>query len=152
MGRVSRRHLNKFMEDRIYAVFWEHLALLKTPSLIKEFLHSLLSATEQVMLAKRLAIALLLSRGYTYKEIDEAIKVSKATVATIHRQLLVGAPGYTKAIKTIQDRKTKEARWDALEETLLKLSLPARYGSNKYRVKSQIGKELYKRKLNRSQL
>ena len=98
MTRVSRRRVNTLIETRIYEVFWEHLAQLNTSNLIREFLQSLLSHSEQIMLSKRLAIALMLAKGYTYASIDDTLKVSKATITTIHRQLNTGAPGYTRAI------------------------------------------------------
>src|SRR3990167_9459780 len=98
MGRISHRKLDTWTEERLHEVFWEHLASLTTPVLVKEFLKSLLSYTEQVMLAKRLAIAILLSRGFTFEAIDQTLKVSKSTVNTVKKQLLLGAAGYTRAI------------------------------------------------------
>lgn len=149
MGRISKRKLHEDLEARIYEIFLEHLASLQTPLEIKEFFHSLLSHTEQVMLAKRLSIAVLLSRGYTYQQIDDTLKVSKATIAIVHRELLLGAPGYDKAIQSAKRRKQKEQLWDSLEELLLKLSMPSRYGSARHRIKSEIGKELWKNKKKR---
>jgi len=146
MGRISKRKLHEDLEARIYEIFLEHIASLQTPLEVKEFLRSLLSHTEQVMLAKRLAIAVLLSRGYTYQQIDTTLKVSKATVAIVHRELLLGAPGYDKAIQSAKRRKQKEKLWNSLEELLLTVSLPARVGSARHRLKSHIGKELFKRK------
>lgn len=148
MGRISKRKLYEELENRIYEMLIEHLASLRTQLEVKEFLHSLLSHTEKIMLAKRLAIAALLSRGYTYQQIDDALKVSKATVAIVHRELLLGASGYDKAIQSIKRRKEKEALWDSLEELLLKFSMPARHGSVRHTIKSESGKELLKRKRN----
>ena len=152
MGRISRRKLNTLLEKRLYQLFWQHLADLKTTDLVEEFLHSLLTHTEQVMLAKRLAISVLLSRGFSYQDIDETLKVSKSTIATIQRQLLAGASGYVKAVKKIQNQKAQENFWDAIEELILKFSLPARYGSPAFQRKSELGKSLYNRKLVRNNL
>lgn len=149
MTRISRRYLHKDLEERLHEVLWEHVARLNTPSLIKEFFQSILSSTEQVMIAKRLAIALLIAKGYTHEEIDESLKVSLSTISAIHRQVLSGAPGYARAIELTRKQKSKEAFWDGIEEILLKTSLPARYGSAKHQLKSDIGKELYKRKRQR---
>ena len=149
MGRISRRHLHSALEERIHEVFCEHLARLTSPASVKEFLQSLLSYTERVMLAKRIAIAILLSRGHTYESIDRTLKVSKATVATVHRQLLTGAPGYARVIEQARRAGAKEQFWDTLEEVFLKLSLPAREGSVKHQLKSEIGKNVRKRKFQR---
>lgn len=152
MTRVSRRRVNTIIEARIYEVFWEHLAQLNTTPLIKEFLQSLLSKSEQIMLSKRLAIALMLAKGYTYASIDETLKVSKATITTIQRQLFTGAPGYTKAIKLLKKSAQKQVTWDKIEELLLKLSPPAHVGSAQFSRKSALGKALHKRKIQRQVL
>ncbi len=62
MGRISKRRIDPEIEERIFEIFWDYLASLRNPEDINEFLASLLSYTEQVMLSKRLAIALLLAK------------------------------------------------------------------------------------------
>lgn len=146
MGRISKRKIDSEVEERIFEIFWGYLAHLRNPQDIHEFLVSLLSYTEQVMLAKRLAIAVLISRGVTYEYIDETLKVSPSTVGTVHKQILIGAQGYIKAIKRIQSQETLEGIWNSLEEILLKLSPPKRYGSLAWEKKSKAGKALAKRK------
>ena len=98
------------------------------------------------MLSKRLAIAVLLSRGVTYEYIDEMLKVSPSTVGTVHKQILIGAEGYIKAIQHIRNQETLEDIWNSLEEILLTLSPPKRYGSLAWEKKSKRGKALAKRK------
>jgi uncharacterized protein YerC len=150
MTRISRRFLDKSIEERICDVFCQHLATLSTKEDVREFFVSLLSSTEQIMIPKRLAIAVLLQKGFTFDDIDDRLKVSKGTITTIQRQLHTGAIGYQKAINSIKKRKQNEELWDSLEELLLKISMPARYGSVRHQIKSQIGKELYRREKQRS--
>lgn len=145
MGRVSRRRIDPEIEERIFEVFWDYLATLRKPEEINEFLVSLLSFTEQVMLSKRLAIALLLGRGYNYRDIDETLKVSTSTVGTIHKQMLVGALGYKKAVERILKREKLENLLNNLDEILIKLSRSKRYKSQAWEEKSQRGKSLAKR-------
>lgn len=152
MGRISRRKLDPEIEERCFEIFWKLLADLKTPAEIKEFLQSLLSYTEQMMLAKRLGIAVLLAHGYNYEQIDQSLKVSKSTVGTVHKLILIGAEGYKKALEKILREEKYEEFLDKLEELLLKLSSPARYGSPKFEIKSEQGKILAKRKRKRSAL
>ncbi len=145
MGRISKRKIDSEVRERIFEIFWDYLAHLGKPDEIHEFLISLLSYTEQVMLAKRLAIAVLLSREVTYQYIAEMIKVSPSTVGTVHKQILIGASGYIKAIRHIQNKRQQETSWNKLEEIFLKLSLPKKYGSAVWEKKSQAGKSLAKR-------
>lgn len=145
MGRVSKRRIDPEIEERIFEIFWDYLATLRDPKEINEFLISLLSFTEQVMIAKRLAIAVLLARGYNYEDIDQTLKVSKSTVGTVHKQILIGAPGYKKAVERILKKEKFENLWNILEELSLKLSRPKRYGSPAWESKSKKGKALAKR-------
>lgn len=152
MARISKRKLDPQLEERCFTIFWQHVADLKTPHLTREFLQSLLSYPEQLMLAKRLAIAVLLYRGYTYSQIDRTLKVSKATVASVHKQIMLDSSGYKKAARMILERRQADAVWDGLEEILLKLSLPKAYGSAKWQAKHEQGKNLAKRKRQRQTL
>lgn len=146
MGRVSRRKINPEVEARVFEIFRDYLAHLRNPLDIQEFLLSLLSYTEQVMIAKRLAIALLISRGFTYEHIDQTLKVSKSTIGTVHKQILIGAMGYKKAVSHILDKEKKENLLNTLEEIILRLSPPKAYGSSGWERKSDKGKSLAKRK------
>ena len=111
MGRVSKRRVEPWIEERMFELFWELLATIHSSKDIHTFFKSLLSYTEQVMLAKRLAISLLLTKGYTYEEIRSVLKVSTSTVATVHKALLVGSPGYQMAIDMIQTQANQEDFW-----------------------------------------
>ncbi|MDO8486807.1 MAG: Trp family transcriptional regulator [Candidatus Curtissbacteria bacterium] len=146
MGRVSKRKINPQIEERIFEIFRDYLATLKTPLGIKEFLQSLLSNTEQVMLSKRLAIAVLLARGFNYEEIDETLKVSKSTVGMVHRQISTGAQGYQKAIKHVLAQEKNQKFWNNLEELLIQLSPQKMYGSSAWQRKSQASKVIARRK------
>lgn len=137
--------VDKEIEERIFEIFWDYLAFLRSPLTIKEFLQNLLSYTEQMMLAKRLAIAVLLERGLNYEEIDETLKVSKSTVGTVHKQLLIGAVGYQKAVDKILSDEKYEKLGHKIEELILKISPSKRYGSWAWQRKSEQGKSLRKR-------
>lgn len=145
MGRVSSRRINPEIEERIFEVFWAYLANLRNAEGIHEFLLSLLSQTEQVMLAKRLAIAILLSKNYNYEQIDETLKVSKATIATIQRQISMGAPGYEKALRQITTSENQEKLINNFEKLFIKLSPPKSYGSPSWQSKSKTSKRILKR-------
>ncbi len=146
MGRVSRRKIHPELEERMFEVFWEYLASLRDTKDIKVFLVSLLSYTEQVMLVKRLAIAILLSKGNNYEYIDETLKVSKSTVGTVHKQIMTGAEGYRRAVDHILKESGKQRLWNDLEELIIKLSLPKQYGSPEWEQKSAAGKAVAKKR------
>ncbi len=83
MTQLSRNPLGKETNQEIQAAFWWLLARLNNDFDIKNFLNGLLTKTEKIMLAKRLAIAFLLNRGYIYRDISDVLKVSTTTVGRI---------------------------------------------------------------------
>lgn len=149
MTKVSRRYLNKELENRIFEVFLKTIVDIKTHIEAKNFIEDLLSPTEKIMLVKRLAIAVLLARGKTYDVIDDTLKVSRATIMRVSYWLKNGKSGYKKVVDNILKARNKEAFIDKVEEILLRLSPPKRFRSMQFENKSRKGKELFKRKLKR---
>src|SRR3989344_4824995 len=76
MSQVSKRVLSKKIQESLFQNFWEIFAQIKKPKEVAIFLEDFLSPTEKVMLAKRLAIAILFSKGYNHRSISSLLKVS----------------------------------------------------------------------------
>lgn len=109
MPQVSRRQLSKQVEQRLFVLFFKSFAKLSRPTEIQKFLYDLLSPTEQTMLAKRLAIALLLAKGYTYEAIKDILKVSQETISRVNVALNHQGEGYRMVIqKAFRDEKLGE--------------------------------------------
>ena len=66
------------------------------------FLDSLFTETERLMLAKRLAIAVLLEEGITYDRISRWLKVSPVTVGFVQNNKLKGNAAYQALIKQLK--------------------------------------------------
>lgn len=146
MGRVSKRPVDPEVSSRMYEVFRNYLAGVKNAQEVEEFFTSLLSVTEQITLAKRLAIAVLLSKGYTYDQINQVLKVSTSTITSVQRQLMSGASGYKKAVNKILSEENKELLSLNIEEFILGVSLPKSKGSYAWERKSKTGKHIVSRK------
>lgn len=149
MTKISRRYLDKELENKIFEVFLKTIVDIKTPTEARNFIEDLLSPTEKIMLIKRLAIAVLLTKGKTYDYIDHMLKVSRATIMTVSLWLKHGKGGYKKVIDNILKAQNKEALIGNIEEILIRLSPPKRFGSIEFENKSKKGKELLGRKLKR---
>lgn len=147
MSKVSRRVLDKELEDRIFEVFLKTVVDIKTPTEAKNFIDDLLSPTEKIMLMKRLAIAVLLTKGKTYEYIDHTLKVSRATIMTVSLWLKHGKGGYRKVVDNILKTQSRERLIDNIEEILIRLSPPKRFRSIEFENKSKKGKELVRRRL-----
>ena len=149
MSKVSKRILNKTLESYIFELFIKTIVDLKNPADVQNFMGDLLSPPERIMLVKRLAIAILLTKGYTYEKIDNTLKVSRPTIMNVSLCLKHGRNGYQKAVNKILESERRNVLLDKIEDTLLKLSLPKRYGSIAFNKKQKQGKQLFKRILKR---
>lgn len=149
---ISRRVLNQELEKHILTLFAKTISDLKDLKDIEIFIADLLSPTEKVMLAKRLAIAILLQKGYTYAEIDQTLKVSSPTINKVAFWLKHGKSGYKNVVKKILDEKKREELMDKIEEILLQLSPPKMYGSLAFEKKQKRGRELFRRRAKRELL
>ncbi|KKR71069.1 MAG: hypothetical protein UU12_C0009G0013 [Candidatus Woesebacteria bacterium GW2011_GWA2_40_7b] len=97
MTQVSKFLLSKDSEDKISNFLFETIANIKTKNDVSEFLKDFLSPTELVMLAKRLAIGVLVSsKKYEYKQISRILRVSTTTVGSVSG--LYKSDGYYKKI------------------------------------------------------
>ena len=111
MAQVSRRPVDRKVEARMYEILWQSLAKLDQQDKVGRFLKDLLTPTERVMVAKRLAIAILLNKGWGQESIDKTLKVSGATIQSIRRILSDSGEGYRQVIEQL----SRDESW---EETM----------------------------------
>jgi uncharacterized protein YerC len=76
MTRISKYQLDPDLREEMFRQFWLSLALLKDSGTVASFFSDLLSETEQIMLAKRFTVAMLLLRGYQPVKIIGILHVS----------------------------------------------------------------------------
>ncbi len=98
MSQVSRRYLPPKVSSQIFEMFLSTLTSLSSPSAVSSFIEDLLSPTEQIMLGKRLAIAYMLKKGYTHRDIVNTLKVGLATVNKVSLTLKLNGNGYESVI------------------------------------------------------
>ena len=128
MTQVSRYPVHKDVEKRIFAIFKKTIADLKNSEEIEDFLEDFLSPVEKIMLAKRLSIAVLLAKGYTYPSIKSMLRVTPATIASVSVNLKYSGKGYKNVVeKILQDEKLDEF-WQKMEDILS--TIPPSKGSD----------------------
>ena len=151
MSKVSRRFLDKQLEKYIFKIFSHTISELKSEQEINNFLEDLLSPSEKIMLVKRLAIALMLSKGYTYDQIDQTLKVSRPTIMNVSFFLKHSTNnGYKSTVSRFANKQKDEEFTDKIEQILLTLSPKKLYESQTYEKKKKAGRELFLRKLLRN--
>lgn len=115
MSQISRYPISKQIADRIFEIFLNALVNIKSKEEANEFISDLLTPTEKIMLAKRLAVAFLLEKNYDYRTIQGLIRVSTGTIASVNLSLHHGNTGYKKLISKI----IKEEKISGIFETAI---------------------------------
>jgi len=121
MTQVSRYPVHKDVEKRIFAIFKETIADLKNSDEIEDFLEDFLSPVEKIMLAKRLSIAVLLAKGYTYPSIKSMLRVTPATIASVSVNLKYSGKGYKHVVEKILRNEKLDEFWQKMEDMLAKI-------------------------------
>jgi len=101
MSQISKYPISKQISDRIFEIFLNTFVKIKSKGEADEFISDLLTPTEKIMLAKRLAIAFLLEKNYDYRAIQKLIRVSAGTIASVNLTLHLGSTGYKNLISKI---------------------------------------------------
>lgn len=91
----------------MFELFFRSLSSLNSSQAAAEFFTDILTDTEQVMIAKRYTIAVLLTKGYSQTRIKQTLKVSYTTIGTVAGWLKNLKP----TTKKILDRHLKDESW-----------------------------------------
>jgi TrpR-related protein YerC/YecD len=110
MTRVSRFKLSSEQVDQLSHRLIGAISSLQNKEALFLFFDDLLTRTEKIMLGKRLLIAILLEKGYSYNDISSIVKVSQVTISRMSEQLQRSGKGFRLAIAHL-DKKEKVEKW-----------------------------------------
>lgn len=97
--QISKRKINVTLEKQLFAMLFQLMADLKTPQEAESVLRETLSDTELTTLVKRLSVAYWLTKGRSYTNIKDNLKVSSASISDIQRALK--RPGWKLALSKV---------------------------------------------------
>lgn len=143
MAQVSRYPVSKEVSDRMFEVFRMTISSLNSKEDIEDFFNELLSPIEKIMLAKRLSIAVLLAKGYSYPSISASLRVTPRTIASVSITLKYRGKGYRKAVEKILADEKMNDFWEKIEDFIA--GLPPTKGSFIY-WRDKYNREKLKRK------
>lgn len=119
-------HISKFkMKDRVKQRISANLANALLESGVAQgraMLDTLLTPTERIMLAKRLAIIVMLEREYSYYRIMKTLKVSTSTIKRLHRNLETGQYRF---VQRALGKKSSSLTFLELLEVFLAAGMPS---------------------------
>jgi len=87
MVRVNKTQFPKDLRDQSWEVLWNTARQAPSKEALKRDLGAFLTPTEIALLEKRIAIPILLTRGFSYREIGRTIDVSPTTVNFVKHHL-----------------------------------------------------------------
>lgn len=87
MPKVKVYSINKDERYRVIGEFFELIVNLRTKKEVIDFLIGLFTASETLMIARRVQIARMLAEDRSYEDIRKKLKVSYNTIATVERWL-----------------------------------------------------------------
>lgn len=117
MPHISRVDIDKRLEAELFESLETALGKLSKTEM-KEFLFSFLSPTEKLMLAKRLAIIILLKENVSATNIASTLHVTMETVVRTRMKSELSKEGYEIALKKIENEKFI----NDFKDTLLKIA------------------------------
>ena len=94
---------NKELEELTFELVMA-FSSLKGPLEAASFTQDLLTSSEVNHLAKRLRIAKLISQGFTYKQIEAALKVSSVTITKVATWFNEAGEGFRKVIERLPEK------------------------------------------------
>lgn len=143
MSRVSNIKVDPYLEKEIKNQFWNFLGSLND-TVSREFFSNFLYESENIMLSKRFAILLLLSRGKTPTEIQSSIHVTFSTIGMVSAWLKNSNPQTQKLLEKISKQKSWEEIIDKIDN-ILNIIPPRRHSnwkeeySNRYKESRKRG-------------
>lgn len=118
MTRVSKLPVEKDVYFDIVESFVWLLSDIKSEKEMLSFFKDFFTKTERLMLAKRLATALMVVKGHEVKTISYVLKVSTATVYRVREWVDRGGPGLQNALQKLLKQEKMERFWKRVDRVL----------------------------------
>jgi len=132
MTQVSKFLIRNDVWERIFDLFIETIADLKDKKKLERFVDDFFSPTEKIMLAKRLAIIVLLAKNQSYGDIRRILRVTPSTIAKMGLKLKYEGKGLKPVVKDIFEKESQIILWKEIAgifdlPTKASLRSPERY-------------------------
>ncbi len=132
MVNISKRKLKPKLQKEIIEQLVHYVSKVRGTVETREFLFEFLTESERVQLGKRLTAVMMLIAGYSFTQIEDALKVSPATVVKYWKQMKDGTFVQMRALAIVYGRTLKSR---TAVESLLRLlthGLPPRAGKGRW--------------------
>ena len=114
--QISKQKVNKSLEKQLALMLYQLVCDIKNVKEAEDILKNILSDTELTTVIKRLGVGYWLTKRRSYEVIRDNLKVSSATIATIHQEL--EKPGWKMALKKVLAEEWA-TKWEAKIKKIL---------------------------------
>jgi uncharacterized protein YerC len=121
MPKVSHIRIDKNLEAEMFRQFWHSLSQLNDSVKVSSFFSDLLTDTEEIMLAKRFTVAVLLLRGKRPVDIARTLHVTYSTIGSVASWVKNAKPQTRKILQQLIDNTEWQVILDRIDELLDKL-------------------------------
>lgn len=128
MSQVSKNKLSNKVYEKIFSLFPKFLYRMTSRGKQSELIDSFFTRTEKIVLAKRIAIAFMLVKGYEYRQISSRIKVSTSTILKVSEALKNNPTSVRKELELIASEDAFVEFLDSIGYLLAK-ALPPKGGN-----------------------
>jgi len=146
MPQISKRPLSRIIYERIFKIFIEVIVDIKDKKESEDFLKDFLTPTERIMLAKRLTIAILLSKNYDYDTIHKVLHVSNTTISSVNNYIKFSGEGYRKVIDKFLKKEAIKDLLSSIVEDVASLGSIGGKGSYVWKTVKKIVQENKRKK------
>lgn len=142
MSQVSKYPIKKEIADRIFEILIKTLVRIKDKEESYSLAEDLFTPVEKIMLAKRLAIAFLLMKGYQYRTISNTLRVSLGTISSVSTSLNHGRGGYRIVLERIKTEEQLDEFFGNMIKKLISAPAASAKGGEVWRyLKKEIEQE-----------
>ncbi len=123
MTRISSKALDQKLSQKLFAEFVQYITKTNRQSII-DFLETVLTRTECIMLAKRVAVIAMLHDGCSVYRIAQVLEMSTSTISGMKRKYELNQ--YIAITSRMgMSKKEREKFWKTLE-IILRAGMPPR--------------------------
>lgn len=105
MPHISRIKLDKQAEAKLIESLELVLSKISSQESTHSFLMALLTPTERLMLAKRLAAVILIREGLSHQQISNTLHLTRMTISKLELYFEARGKGYEIAFKVLENEK-----------------------------------------------
>mgnify|MGYP001612853127 FL=1 len=118
MTQLSKRPVDKDVYYSIRDDFLWVLQSIRNPQDVKAFYYDFFTKTERVMFAKRLAVAMMLHKQFSYEDVVYILHVSTSTINRVSEWLDKGGESTKKLLQKRMYSEEMEDFWKKVVKTL----------------------------------